>query len=59
MRNCTAVAERDESGTWVVTVPELPGVVTQAKRLDRVHDLAADAIALWLNTSPDTGRRPP
>jgi predicted RNase H-like HicB family nuclease len=44
----TARAERDEGGWWVVTVPELPGVFTQARRLDRVDELARDAIALWL-----------
>jgi predicted RNase H-like HicB family nuclease len=53
-RHYTAVCNRDESGVWVVSVPELRGVVTQARRLDQVRDLAADAIALWLNTQPES-----
>ena len=48
MNAYTARAERDEGGWWVVTVPELDGVFTQSRRLDRVEDLARDAIALWL-----------
>ena len=48
MKTYTAQAERDEGGWWAVTVPALPGVFTQARRLDRVEDLARDAIALWL-----------
>ena len=48
MNTYTARAERDEGGWWVVTVPELDGVFTQSRRLDRVEDLARDAIALWL-----------
>jgi predicted RNase H-like HicB family nuclease len=51
-RHYTAVCNRDKSGVWVVTVPEMRGVVTQARRLDQVRGLAADAIALWLNTRP-------
>jgi predicted RNase H-like HicB family nuclease len=54
MKTYTAVCERDERGTWVITVQELRGVVTQSRRLDKARDLAADAIALWLDTNPDT-----
>ncbi len=53
MKTYTAVCERDESGTWVITVPKLRGVVTQSRRLDKAVALTADAIALWLNTTPD------
>ncbi len=53
MKSYTAVCERDESGTWVITVPKLRGVVTQSRRLDKAVALTADAIALWLNTTPD------
>ena len=48
MNTYTARAERDESGWWVVTVPEPDGVFTQSRTLDRVEDLTRDAIALWL-----------
>ena len=52
MNTYTARAERDEGGWWVVTVPELDGVFTQSRRLDRVEDLARDAISLWLEVPP-------
>ena len=28
--------ERDEAGYWVATAPDVPGMVTQAKRLDKI-----------------------
>ena len=46
----TAVCER-EGGWWSVSIEELPGVFTQARRLDHVEDLVRDAIALWLEVS--------
>ena len=38
----TAKATR-EGGWWAVEVPEVPGLFTQAKRLDQIADLVADA----------------
>jgi len=43
----TAVCER-EGGWWSISINELPGVFTQARRLDQVEELVRDAIALWL-----------
>lgn len=49
----TAVCER--SGRWwAVHVPEVPGVFTQATRLDSAADQARDAIAAFLDVSPDS-----
>lgn len=31
---------------WAVSVPEVPGAFTQAKRLDQVPAMVADAVAL-------------
>lgn len=53
MKAYTARCERD-GDWWIVTVPELDGVFTHAKRLDRVEALAADAIALWLDVPAST-----
>ena len=51
----TAVCERDtESGWWVVTVAELPGVVTQGKNLVEARAMARDAIALWQERERDS-----
>lgn len=46
-------AERDGSW-WFLRVPELPGVLTQAKRLTEAHGMARDAIGLMLGVSPDS-----
>lgn len=34
---------------WAITVPDLGGVFSQARRLDQVHAMAREAIALMLN----------
>jgi predicted RNase H-like HicB family nuclease len=48
-------AECRRSGAWwAITVPELKGVHSQAKRLDQVEDMARDAIAMFLDAAPDS-----
>jgi predicted RNase H-like HicB family nuclease len=37
---------------WAISVPDLPGVFSQARRLDQVEATARDAIALFLDVSP-------
>jgi len=49
----TVVAGRSE-GWWAITVPELRGVFSQARRLDRVEYMARDAIALFLEVPKDS-----
>ena len=39
---------------WAVEVPQVPGVHTQARRLDQVSAMARDAIALMLDVPPDS-----
>jgi len=46
--NVTAVAERS-GGWWAARVPELPGVFTQARRLDQVPAMVADAAGAFLD----------
>lgn len=48
----TARCEREDSW-WVITIPEHPGVFTQARRLDQVPALVADAVGLWLERGAD------
>ena len=36
-------------GWWAITVPELPGVFSQARRFDQVEAMAREAIALMLD----------
>jgi predicted RNase H-like HicB family nuclease len=45
---------RRSGAWWAIDVPELPGVYSQARRLDRVEPMARDAIALFLDVDPAT-----
>jgi predicted RNase H-like HicB family nuclease len=48
MREFTVVIEQDEDGTYVASVPELPGCHTQAKTLDELNRRIKEAIQLYL-----------
>lgn len=39
-------AEWDPTGWWVVTVPDVPGAITQCRRLDQVPADAAEVIEI-------------
>ena len=39
---------------WAITVPEIKGFFSQARRLDQVETMAREAIALMLNVRPDS-----
>jgi predicted RNase H-like HicB family nuclease len=49
--NVTAKITRSGSW-WAIEVPEVPGVYTQAKRLDQVDDTVREAVALMLEIKP-------
>lgn len=49
----TAHATRSE-GWWAVEVPEIDGLVTQARRLDQIPDVVRDAAELLDGIAPDT-----
>lgn len=38
---------------WTVEVPEVPGAFTQAKRLDQVEEMVADAVSLIADVPVD------
>ncbi len=42
----TVEVRRDEAGWWVATSRDVPGMVTQARRLDQIADRAREAIAV-------------
>ena len=51
----TYTARARRSGVWwAIDIPELPGVYSQARRLDRVEPMARYAIALFLDVDPAT-----
>ncbi len=39
---------------WAIDSPDVPGVFSQAKRLDRVEEMAREAIALLLEVPADS-----
>ncbi len=49
----TATCQRI-NGWWAISVPELKGVHSQARRLDQVAAMATEAIALFLDVAQDT-----
>jgi predicted RNase H-like HicB family nuclease len=46
-------AERD-GRWWFVRVPEVPGAITQARRLDQVEAMAREVVSLLLEVAPDS-----
>ena len=56
MTKYVATAERSDrtGGWWAIEVPDLPGVFSQARRLDQVSAMARDAIAAFLDVSQDS-----
>lgn len=53
MRKVTALAERG-TGWWVVEVPEIDGLLTQARRLDQIPAMVKDAAALITGQPEDS-----
>ena len=51
----TYTVNAERTGTWwAITVSELPGVFSQARRLEQVETMARDAIAMYLESPKDT-----
>jgi predicted RNase H-like HicB family nuclease len=48
VRTYTIVAEPDETGDFVVSVPALPGCFTRGKSLDECRQRAAEAIEVHI-----------
>ncbi len=50
MRRYTILLDRDpEDGSYTVTVPALPGIVTQGRNLEDAISMAKDAIRCHIN----------
>ncbi len=56
MTTYTAHCEWDPTGWWAVTVPSVPGAITQSRRLDQVPGAIAEAIELMTGETPDDYR---
>ena len=44
----TAFFEANENGGYTVTVPSLPGLVTEGKNLDHARTMAKDAVRCYI-----------
>jgi predicted RNase H-like HicB family nuclease/bifunctional DNA-binding transcriptional regulator/antitoxin component of YhaV-PrlF toxin-antitoxin module len=53
-RNTYKLIATREGGWWSIEVPEIPGVFSQARRLDQAEYMARDAIALMLEVPEDS-----
>jgi len=51
-RGFNVIVERDDSGHYVASVPELPGCHTQARSLDKLMVRIREAIELCLGVDP-------
>ncbi len=47
--------ERADEGGYTVTVPELPGCVTEGDTLEEALEMAKDAIKGWLHVAVQSG----
>lgn len=48
-RRYRVVFERDESRSWIVSVPELPGCHTYGRTLGQARKRLREALALWVD----------
>jgi len=53
-RNTYKLIATREGGWWSIEVPEIPGVFSQARRLDQAEHMARDAIAWMLEVPEDS-----
>lgn len=54
MTTYTAHAEWDTTGWWVVTIPEVPGAITQTRRLARVPKDVGEVLKLMGKGEPES-----
>ncbi len=55
MREFTVIIEQDEDGTYIASVPELPGCHTQGDTLEELTENIKEAIELYLEVEAEKG----
>ncbi len=53
----TAIYERTDDGWWVVTVPEIPGAVSQGRTLEEARFMIKDATRMLLEVRREDAER--
>ncbi|MGB9929418.1 MAG: type II toxin-antitoxin system HicB family antitoxin [Methanosarcina sp.] len=56
MREFTVIIEQDEDGTYIASVPELPGCHTQGDTLEELNENIKEAIELHLEVEAEKGK---
>lgn len=56
MREFTVIIEQDEDGTYIASVPELPGCHTQGDTLEELNENIKEAIELYLEVEAEKGK---
>jgi predicted RNase H-like HicB family nuclease len=57
MENLTAIYERTEDGWWVVSVPEIPGAVSQGRSREEAREMIKDAVRMLLKVRREDAQR--
>ncbi len=57
MENLTAIYEHTEDGWWVVSVPEIPGAVSQGRTREEAREMIKDAVRLLLEVRREDAER--
>ena len=55
MREFTVIIEQDEDGTYIASVPELPGCHTQGDTLEELTENIKEAIELYPEVEAEKG----
>jgi predicted RNase H-like HicB family nuclease len=53
VREFLVILEQDEDGTYIASVPDLPGCHTQGDTIEEVKDNIKEAIELYLEVKPE------
>jgi antitoxin HicB len=59
VREYTAIFEKNENNGYTVTVPSLPGLVTEGRNLEKAHEMAKEAIECYLEGMEKLGEEIP
>jgi predicted RNase H-like HicB family nuclease len=57
MENLTAIYEHTEDGWWVVSVPEIPGAVSQGRTREEAREMIKDAVRMLLEVRREDAER--
>ena len=57
MENLTAIYEHTEDGWWIVSVPAIPGAVSQGRTREEAREMIKDAVRMLLEVRREDAER--